>query len=271
MKNNLLPNIDLTNSREYYGAYNTRDLYKGKSFNMSGEWKAGTHYFNDESLQDFISYNGVLLSCNKTHIATINTMPEIIYRDENGTQVPEGLSNTTYWNFVLGGIPGTSKIYIPKFDEKTGLLTWDVSYDEVPVTPMNIKGVGITGISDETSESGNAQKITIQYGDGEYEVVEIPHGKPGKDGDTYKPSISQIDNETWKLSFVNSNNPADLITCDLDFAEILDKIQTDVKSDVTPTFKIENGELKVSFDENTWESVGVITKADSIDGGEITL
>jgi hypothetical protein len=37
MAKNILPDVDLINSREYYGAYNSKDLYKGKSFNMTGE------------------------------------------------------------------------------------------------------------------------------------------------------------------------------------------------------------------------------------------
>nr|DAE20066.1 MAG TPA: hypothetical protein [CrAss-like virus sp. ctYsL76] len=35
--NDILPQVDLSNSREYYGMYNSRDFYKGTSFKMSGE------------------------------------------------------------------------------------------------------------------------------------------------------------------------------------------------------------------------------------------
>lgn len=34
--NNITPPTDLTNSREYYGMYNSRDFYRGTSFKMSG-------------------------------------------------------------------------------------------------------------------------------------------------------------------------------------------------------------------------------------------
>lgn len=269
--NKILPNIDLNNSRDFYGSYNTRDLYKGKSFNMAGEWKAGAHYFNDDSLQDFVSYNGVLLSCNKSHIATSNTEPKIKYRIEDGIQIPEGIINTSYWTFVLAGIPGKTKIYIPKYDSSTGILTWDVSYDESEIEPMNIKGAGITSISDETSDDGKFQKLTIQYGDGEEEVIELPHGKDGKNGDTYKPDISEFENNKITISFVNNNDNTVRISHEIDFSDTIDKIQSEVKNDVTPSFKIEDNILKVSFNGETWEQVGSIYKTDSLDGGEITL
>ena len=41
-KINIQPDIDLQNSREYMGAYNSRDFYKGTSFKMAGEWMTAT-------------------------------------------------------------------------------------------------------------------------------------------------------------------------------------------------------------------------------------
>lgn len=34
-RNNILPDVDLQTSRECYGATNSRDFYKGKSFNFA--------------------------------------------------------------------------------------------------------------------------------------------------------------------------------------------------------------------------------------------
>jgi hypothetical protein len=58
-KNNVIP-IDISSSREYYGLNNSSDVYKGTSFKFSGEWHDGMHYFNDEYIVDFVSYENSL-------------------------------------------------------------------------------------------------------------------------------------------------------------------------------------------------------------------
>lgn len=103
---NLHPDINLTNAREYYGAYDSRDLKKGKSFNMAGEWKSGTHYWNDEYVSDFVSYKGTLLSCKKSHLADSNNEPILVMQDVDGIAVPCGIKNNIYWTFVIGSVPG---------------------------------------------------------------------------------------------------------------------------------------------------------------------
>lgn len=36
------------------GIKDSRDFYKGKSFNFSGDWTVGTHYHNDDYIVDFV-------------------------------------------------------------------------------------------------------------------------------------------------------------------------------------------------------------------------
>ena len=54
-KINIQPDIDLQNSREYYGVSNSRDFYKGKSFNFAQGWAPGINYYNDSYIQDFVA------------------------------------------------------------------------------------------------------------------------------------------------------------------------------------------------------------------------
>lgn len=235
MKKTLLPNIDLTDSRDFYGAYNTRDLYKGKSFNMAGEWKDGSHYFNDESLTDFISFEGALLSCNKTHIANYSNKPILLYSEEIPDKIV-GIKNSIYWNFVLGGIPG-----------KQGT--------------KGEKGDGITYISDKTNEDGTKEILIIGYGDGEEEVVEIPHGKNG----TTFTGIKFIDNNTYEFNFIDENGSTDSFKMNLD--SVLNEYYT--KEEMEDSFyQKDSEELKDTITSIVDEK---ISDASSIDGGNVSL
>ena len=199
MSKNIYPDIDLINSREYYGAYNSKDLYKGKSFNMAGEWAPEVHYFNDDFLTDFVSYNGALLSCKRSHLSSSNNRPELLFEDN----IPCGVKQNSYWTFVLGGIPGTNgsvgPTYIPSYNESTGELSWTLSEETPNVSPMNIKGDGIKSIYDEDILDGDkviGKKITIQYGNNEIEPIEIYHGRDGKDGLTIQVASTKVENPT---------------------------------------------------------------------------
>ena len=191
MSKNIYPDIDLMNSREYYGAYNSKDLYKGKSFNMSGEWATNVHYFNDDFITDFVSFGGALLSCKKSHLSSSNNRPTIVYEDG----VPTGVMPNSFWSFVLGGVSGKDgqdgkdgmdgKVFVPSYDESTGELSWTLSDNMSEVGKMNIKGDGIKSIYDEDILDGDkviGKKITIQYGNNEIEPIEIYYGKDGRDG-----------------------------------------------------------------------------------------
>lgn len=96
MAKNILPDVDLLNSREYYGAYNSRDFQKGTSIEMSGEWQPGVHYFNDEYYISFTSYQGALLSCKRSHIANSNNEPKLITQSVGGFDVVIGIEQSNY-------------------------------------------------------------------------------------------------------------------------------------------------------------------------------
>lgn len=183
MAKNILPDVDLINSREYYGAYNSKDLYKGKSFNMTGEWATNAHYFNDDFVVDFVAYKGALLSCKRSHQSSSQNAPELLTKDVNGVPVPYGVAQNSYWTFVMGAIPGTQgdtgKVYVPSYNEASGELTWSLEDTPVSIDAMRIKGSGIEDIYDEANADGTKQIVTIVYDGGEKEIVEIPHGKDG--------------------------------------------------------------------------------------------
>ena len=53
---NIKPDIDLQNSIKRSRITESREYYKGKSFNFAKEWHPGINYFNDNYITDFVSY-----------------------------------------------------------------------------------------------------------------------------------------------------------------------------------------------------------------------
>ena len=149
-KNNILPTIDLQNSREYSGAYNSRDFYKGTSFKMAGEWITNTHYFNDEYIVDFVSFEGALLSCVRSHTSSSLNMPELVR--ENDKII--GIKPNLFWAFVMAGVEGPAgKVWVPEINN--GILSWKESNTSPSSTPIeNLKGepgdTPIVGIKKDT-------------------------------------------------------------------------------------------------------------------------
>ena len=167
-KIDILPDIDLQNSREYYGLYNSRDFYKGTSFKMSGEWCEGTHYFNDEYIVDFISFEGALLSCTKSHISSVTTKPKL-KKEEDGTII--GIESSNYWNFVMSGSEGPEgKSWVPTVEE--GKLKWILTSGEPSEVPIsNLKGE--KGEKGEKGDKGDTGKsATVKVG-------KVTTGNPG--------------------------------------------------------------------------------------------
>lgn len=104
----IIPNRDLQNEIQKNKVLNSRDFYKGKSFRYVHEWHAGTTYFNDEFVTDFVVYNNVMLACKKSHTSSIENVPVIIYDSVNEFQPVRVKSD--YWEFVLSGISGNFKV-----------------------------------------------------------------------------------------------------------------------------------------------------------------
>lgn len=268
--NDILPQVDLSNSREYYGMYNSRDFYKGTSFKMSGEWTPNTHYFNDEYIVDFVSFEGALLSCIRGHCSS---SPELkgedvpkLKRDERG--IVTGIEPNVYWSFVLAGTEGPSgKVWVPQISSD-GLLTWKQS-NATPES-FNVKG--------EKGDPGQAPVISVRKKDntwvwtsngedildpltGQPLEAQGPKGETGATGQVYIPNTTLINK---KLSFTLSPSAVDpTITVDL----------SDLKGDdgKTPRFQFDNGYLYYYYeDDRELHPIGNIMgpKGDKGDPGE---
>ena len=285
-KNNILPTIDLQNSREYSGAYNSRDFYKGTSFKMAGEWITNTHYFNDEYIVDFVSFEGALLSCVRSHTSSSLNMPELVR--ENDKII--GIKPNLFWAFVMAGVEGPAgKVWVPEINN--GILSWKESNTSPSSTPIeNLKGepgdtpivgikkdtlnntyywtVSINGESPRWILDENGQKISAQglKGDPGQNGTD---GKPGKNGaDGITPEF-KIENDYWFVSYDNGANWTQLGKAKGDRGATGEK----GKDAIQPKFRISLGNWEVSYDKGiNWEKVGRATGSkgdpgkDGVDG-----
>ena len=272
-KNNILPTIDLQNSREYSGAYNSRDFYKGTSFKMAGEWITNTHYFNDEYIVDFVSFEGALLSCVRSHISSSLNMPELVR--ENDKII--GIKPNLFWAFVMAGVEGPAgKVWVPEINN--GILSWKESNTSPSSTPIeNLKGepgdtpivgikkdtlnntyywtVSINGESPRWILDENGQKISAQGLKGD-PGKNGTDGKPGKNGaDGITPEF-KIENDYWFVSYDNGTNWTQLGKAKGDRGATGEK----GKDAIQPKFRISLGNWEVSYDKGiNWEKVGRAT------------
>lgn len=269
-KNNILPTIDLQNSREYSGAYNSRDFYKGTSFKMAGEWITNTHYFNDEYIVDFVSFEGALLSCVRSHTSSSLNMPELVR--ENDKII--GIKPNLFWAFVMAGVEGPAgKVWVPEINN--GILSWKESNTSPSSTPIeNLKGepgdtpivgikkdtlnntyywtVSINGESPRWILDENGQKISAQGLKGD-PGKNGTDGKPGKNGaDGITPEF-KIENDYWFVSYDNGTNWTQLGKAKGDRGATGEK----GKDAIQPKFRISLGNWEVSYDKGiNWEKVG---------------
>ena len=272
-KNNILPTIDLQNSREYSGAYNSRDFYKGTSFKMAGEWITNTHYFNDEYIVDFVSFEGALLSCVRSHTSSSLNMPELVR--ENDKII--GIKPNLFWAFVMAGVEGPAgKVWVPEINN--GILSWKESNTSPSSTPIeNLKGepgdtpivgikkdtlnntyywtVSINGESPRWILDENGQKISAQGLKGD-PGKNGTDGKPGKNGaDGITPEF-KIENDYWFVSYDNGANWTQLGKAKGDRGATGEK----GKDAIQPKFRISLGNWEVSYDKGiNWEKVGRAT------------
>lgn len=159
-KINIQPDIDLQNSREYYGVSNSRDFYKGKSFNFAQGWAPGINYYNDGYIQDFVAYRGTLLACHKSHLSSSLSEPKLLYNDPEDSTKPTGV-DSPFWEFVFSGATGATgengQVYVPEYNESTGFITWVL--EEAPsqtIPPMYVKGEkGEKGDKGDKGDQGN--------------------------------------------------------------------------------------------------------------------
>lgn len=236
-KNNILPTIDLQNSREYSGAYNSRDFYKGTSFKMAGEWITNTHYFNDEYIVDFVSFEGALLSCIRSHTSSSLNMPELVR--ENDKII--GIKPNLFWAFVMAGVEGpTGKVWVPEINN--GILYWKESN-----TPPSS-----TSISDLKGPAGDTPIIGI---------------KKDTSNNHYYWTVSINEKTEWILDDSGQRVLAEGLTGATGAPGIPGE---DGEDGITPQLKIEDGYWFVSYDKNdppkSWIKLGQ-AKGDKGDKG----
>ena len=139
---NIIPDIDLQNYIECGRVVESRDYYKGKSFNFAGNWAPGITYYNNEYVQDFVVYKGALLACHRSHTSNNNLEPHLLYDSED----PEKIIgvDSSVWEFVFSGTTGmpgeNGQVYVPEYNESTGYITWTLESTPSQVSSMYIKG-----------------------------------------------------------------------------------------------------------------------------------
>lgn len=136
-----------------FATAHSRDYYRGKSFHNAGAWTAGEHYTCDEYNVDFVYYKNIFLACTKSHLAKTEIEPSDWIYDEDGEVI--GVSSE-YWTLVVAGRKGDKgKVYIPHYDNTTGILTWNLISDEqaVPTVDFDLE---LTAIINAAVETANA-------------------------------------------------------------------------------------------------------------------
>lgn len=272
-KNNILPTIDLQNSREYSGAYNSRDFYKGTSFKMAGEWITNTHYFNDEYIVDFVSFEGALLSCIRSHTSSSLNMPELVR--ENDKII--GIKPNLFWAFVMAGVEGpVGKVWVPEV--KNGIISWKLD-DENPTSIPSADITGPQGPEGKTPVLGLLKRGDLYYLTVNGEPLKDPEteenvpvqGPKGDTGDTGpkgadgKTPVFKIENGNWMLSY--DNNKWENLGKAVGEDGVNGKDGKNGKDGITPYLRIENGRWMLSMDnQSSWKDIGQATGARGPEG-----
>lgn len=272
-KINIQPDIDLQNSREYYGAYNSRDFYKGTSFKMVGEWITNTHYFNDEYIVDFVSFEGALLSCIRSHTSSSLNMPELVR--ENDKII--GIKPNLFWAFVMAGVEGPAgKVWVPEV--KNGIISWKLD-DETPTSIPSTNIIGPQGPEGKTPVLGLLKKGDLYYLTVNGEPLKDPEteenvpvqgpkgdtGNPGPKGADGKTPVFKIENGNWMLSY--DNNKWENLGKAVGEDGVNGKDGKNGKDGITPYLRIENGRWMLSMDnQSSWKDIGQATGARGPEG-----
>lgn len=158
-------------SETYYNAMGSRSFYKGTSFRCT-KWCLETHYFNNEDFIDFVSYNGALLRCTRSHVSSSENEPFLII--ENGNVI--GIENTPVWEFVMGGASTSedTELNVTFKVENEHLF---VSYDNQSWKDLgNVKGdKGDPGSQGEPGkgvpEGGLVNQVLVKQSNEDYDTI----------------------------------------------------------------------------------------------------
>lgn len=116
-----------------------RILSKGKSIEYS-KWGPYVQYSNDCFKQDFVSYGNSLLACVQSHFSDEHNEPVLLYENSENPFNVTGVQNTDYWELVMTSDNGS--VYIPEYNDETGILSWKLSSSTDSVKPVRIKLLG---------------------------------------------------------------------------------------------------------------------------------
>lgn len=272
--NNITPPTDLTNSREYYGMYNSRDFYRGTSFKMSGYWTPNTHYFNDEYIVDFVAWDGALLSCVRSHISSESNRP-VVVKDESGAVI--GIKTNPYWIYVMSGTEGPAgKVWVPEV--KNGIISWKLD-DENPTSIPSADITGPQGPEGKTPVLGLLKRGDLYYLTVNGEPLKDPEteenvpvqgpkgdtGNIGPKGADGKTPVFKIENGNWMLSY--DNNKWENLGKAVGEDGVNGKDGKNGKDGITPYLRIENGRWMLSMDnQSSWKDIGQATGARGPEG-----
>ena len=226
----------------------SRNFNRGKSFRFDGAWDPRQVYKNDDVVQDFVTYKGVLYACKPTK----DKVPCV-------AKVPH--PDSAYWDSVIGGVAGG--VFTPHVDEN-GNLTWTNDAGLVNPSKVNIQGpAGKSGVDGHTPVIGVRKRLNVNYWtvDGDWLLDEwgnmIPTtGKDGQNGggtpgsgsgeDGITPLLD-IKNEYWYVSYDNG----------VSWEKLYKSVGEDGEDGVTPQLRISNDEWYVSYDSRqTWLPIG---------------
>jgi hypothetical protein len=162
----IIPN-DISSSREYFGLNNSQDIYKGTSFKFSGPWTANTHYFNDEYIVDFVTYEGCLWACSRNHLSAAGNEPG---------------DKSRYWDLALEGVPGVQGpapiIGVVEVDNKK-YISYRYNEDEDWVNIIDVdslkgeKGDSRIWVGPEPPAEGSTYEVWINTSDSEGSVIKV--------------------------------------------------------------------------------------------------
>lgn len=118
----LTPDINLQNSLQVSRILESREFYKGKSFNYARDWHSGINYCNDQFVTDFVSYEGAFLACRKTHLSGYSNKPELI-KDNNKIV---GIKSD-FWDLI----------FVADKPEKQQVLDFHIDFSDNEITDID--------------------------------------------------------------------------------------------------------------------------------------
>lgn len=213
--------IDDKLSEGFYQMYHSRDFYKGTSFKIS-EWKLNAHYYSDEYIIDFVSLDGCLLFCKRSHVSNEETKPIPIIEND----VIIGIEKNPCWGFIMGnngrgvqgdaatisvgevttGEPGSEVEVINVGDSSNAILNF-----KIPRGDKGDKGEkGDTPILDAqvsqvTSEEGAPASATVNLTESTFNFsFNLPKGDtgaPGSDGENGKDGTPGADGAWYEYIY----------------------------------------------------------------------